>query len=245
VAYGDRGDLAARACRLARRDPTDTTGDVARANDFLNDALLSILDDTSLWDFLEAEGTFSTVAGTDTYTYATIGTTTLVPTNGVPGEIISIVDDSNSFVLRPLSWEALERAVRSTQYAQQPQGAPQAFAKWDSRIRLFPEPDAVYTLRWFGRQGVAMLVNDSDIPPIPLAWRYRTLAHYAAAQLLRMESGFIADYEASSYEAQVQQAIQQMKIARGSAKRPAEGVQTPGYGRQWGPVDATEFGWIV
>lgn len=229
--------MQARAARLARRDATDAT-DLARAADALNDALLSTLDDSSLWDFLEAEGTFPTVAGTDGYTYATIGTTTLVPTNGVPGEIISIVDDSNGGVLQPLSWEALERSVLSSQMSTQSQGQPEAWAKWGSRIRLFPEPNAVYTLRWFGRQGVPIMVNTSDVPPLPLAWRYRILVPLAAAQLLRMESGFAADSEAGAYEAQAQQAIQQMRMARGAAKPPNEGVIEPGYGRWWGAVDA-------
>lgn len=242
MAYGDYLDLATRACQLARRDPTDTTGDLAKAKSILNDVYLSVLDDTSLWDFLEAEGTFTTIAGTDGYTYAAIATTTLVPANGVPGEILSIADDSNAFVLQPLDWASLERAVHDTQYAGQSQGQPVYFAKFDSRIRLFPEPDAVYTLRWFGRQGVAIMANDTDVPVIPLAWRHRILSPLAAAQLLRMESGFSAGYEASGYEAQAQQALAQMRISRGSAKRPNEGVMSPGYGRRWGPVDATEWG---
>lgn len=236
--YGDYTDMQTRACRMARRDPTDAT-DLARAADALNDALLSLLDSGDLWDFLEAEGTFSTVAGTDSYTYATIGTTTLVPTNGAPGEILAITDDTNANTLTALGWEALEQAVQGTQYASQPQGQPQAFAKWDSRIRLYPEPDAVYTLRWFGRQGVGVMSAGTDVPPLPLAWRHRILTPFAAAQLLRMESGFSADYEASSLEQEAMQAVAAMRVARGSAKRPAMGVQAPTFGRNWPPVDAT------
>ena len=247
MAYGDFLDMKQRVCRMARRDPTDAT-DLARAADALNDALLSLLDTGDRWDFLEAEATFSTVAGTDTYTYSTIATTTLVPTNGTPGEIDSIGDDSNGFVLRPLDWESLERASPTSQLSTQPQGQPSAFAKWGAgsgaKIRLYPEPDAIYTLRWFGRQGIAVMAADADVPVVPLAWRHRILTSFAAAQLMRMESGFAADYAASSLEAQAQQAVAGVRHARGSAKRPNEGVMSPSYGRDWPAIDATETGWV-
>jgi hypothetical protein len=207
----------------------------------VNDAQLSLLDSGDLWDFLETEGSFSTVAGTDTYTYTTIGSTTLVPANGVPGEILSIMDDSVGGALTPLSWEALERAALSTQDPSQARGRPGYFAKWDSRIRLYPSPDAVYTMAWFGRQAVPLMTTGTDVPVLPLAWRHRILTPFAAAQLLRIESGYAAAYEASGLEAQSQQAVAAMRVARGSAKPPAMGVQSPGYGRMWPPIDAGGF----
>jgi hypothetical protein len=221
--------MAQRACRLARRDPTDTTGDVARAKDALNDAYLSVLDGGELWDFLEAEGTFTATSATDLYSYATISATV--------AEVLALIDDTSGNPLTPLSWEALERATSSTQFLATP-AAPQYWAKWDSRVRLYPQPDTNYTISWFGRLAVAALANDTDVPVIPLSYRHRILTPLAAAQLLRMESGFQADYAASSYEAQAQQAIAQMRVAHGSAKRPNEGVISPGYGRDWPPVDA-------
>jgi hypothetical protein len=213
--------------------------------DAVNDAQLSLLDDTSLWDFLETEGTFSTVAGTDTYTYTVIGSTTLVPTTGVPGEILGIENDTVGGPLVPLSWEALERAALSTQDPNQARGQPGYFAKWGAgagaKIRLYPNPDAVYTLRWFGRSGIPTMTTGTDVPVLPLAWRHRILTPYAAAHLLRIESGYAAAYEASGLEAQSQQAVAALKIARGSAKRPAMGVQSPGFGRHLPPIDAGGF----
>src|SRR3954451_21109566 len=114
--------MQARAARLARRDPTDAT-DLARAADAINDAYLSVLDEGSLWDFLEAEGTFSATSATDLYPYATISATV--------AEILSLIDDTSGNPLTPLSWEALERATNSTQYAATP-AAPQYWAKWNA-----------------------------------------------------------------------------------------------------------------
>lgn len=238
MASGDFTDLKQRACQLSRRNPADS-GDLARAAEAINEGLLSTLLDGTTWDVLQAQGTFTVTSAADTYTQATISATL--------DEVLVLVDDTSGNVLDPLDWESLESAARSTQDTE-PIGQPASWAKWGQGataiIRLFPKPDASYTLRWFGRITVAELVNAGDPNPIPLAWRHRLLVPYAAARLLRIESGYASAYEASGLEASYQQALQLFRIAHGSARFPIMGVQSPGFGRDLPPVDATEYGWV-
>ncbi len=93
MASGDYLDLAQNAVRSAQGDPSDTTGDLARGKATVNEAYLRICGDSYPYDFLETEGTWVTVAGSDTYTYASIATAMSISASAIR-EIQMIVNDT-------------------------------------------------------------------------------------------------------------------------------------------------------
>jgi hypothetical protein len=217
-------DLSQTACRRSRRDPTDLTGDLPRAQAAVQEAYLSTLDNSESWDFLQVEGQFTVSSAADTYTWSSIGSAMGI-TSGTIADILALANDTiDTPLLKPVSWDEMESIAASTQDAD-PTGCPVYWTKWgQSTIRLYPKPDQTYTLGAFVRINPAQLVNDSDVPLIPYAWRHRLLVPYAAANLLFEEGGFAAMYEAQTQRSLYQQELQQFLIAHGRARGPTLGL---------------------
>jgi hypothetical protein len=230
VASGDFLDLAERSARAAQFDPTDTTYDLARAKECVNEAYLSICHDGTDWDFLEKEGQWTTVAGSDVYTYASIATA-LGVTSASIREIVRMVNDTTGGVLTSFSWVQIEDGSFSTQESGEGQGTPTTWAKWGNagspEIRLYPTPDDVYTLGTFCRLTPSEMSGDTDTPLIPLAWRHRVIVPYAAALLLEQEGGSEAGADYERRMARYRENLQQMRVALAAAKAPTFNVVSP------------------
>jgi hypothetical protein len=148
-------------------------------------------------------------------------------------------------VLESFSWEQVEGGSYSTQEAGEGQGTPTAWSKWGNanaaEIRLYPNPDAVYSLGTFCLLTPSEMSLDADLPLIPHAWRHRIIVPYAAALLLEQEGGSEAGADYERRMARYREAVQQFRVAHASAKRPTFNVVSPdafqdlpGSGEQWG-----------
>ena len=169
MASGDFQDLYMKAMYGSRRDPNDTF-DTARAKEAVNEAYVNVSATGDPWDWLEKEGQFVVQAGQDVYTYDSIGSA--LSTNIAEIHTLTMDSGDGGWTLDSMSWPALERVSYSTQDDEQT-GEPIMFSKWDRRIRLFPSPDEAYTIGMFYRIQAQEMVNDSDVPLLPLAWRTR------------------------------------------------------------------------
>lgn len=231
MASGDFLDLSQHACRAAQLDPSDTTGDLAQAKAKVNEAYLSVCHDGTPWDFLEKEGQWTTTASSDTYTYSSIATAISL-SGATIREIVNMTNDTDGFYMEPAGdWRSLEVVSASTQETSEGTGSPITWTKWGSdgapEIRLYPNPDAVYTI------GIKCFVtpnemsNTTDTPLIPLAWRHRIIVPYAAAMLLEQEGGAEAGADFDRRMARFEANLRQMRIALGSAKQPTFQVTPP------------------
>lgn len=216
MASGDYLELAQRAARAARFDPSDTT-DLTRAKEAINQAYLSSVSGGEQFDFLEQEGQWTTVAGSDTYTYASIGTAITVS----GGRVIDmrITNDTDGYVLKGVpSWQDIETLSASTQDGDAT-GRPLYWTTWGAdRIRLYPKPDAAYTMGILARRVPSELSADGDTPLIPLEWRHEVLVSHAAANLLRQEGGGEAHNEATYYQREYESAWGRMRTAHAAAR---------------------------
>lgn len=229
MASGDFQDLYSKAIYGSRRDVSDSF-DVARAKEAINEAYTYVASTGDPWDWLEKEAQFTVQAGQDVYTYDAIASALATTID----EIHTLTMDSDSgggWVLDSMSWGALERISSSTQDDEQI-GEPLMFAKWSRRIRLFPAPDSAYTLGMFFRMQASEMVNDSDTPLLPLAWRTRLLVPYACARLLRQEGGSDAAVEADRYMVDFEKAFRAARDAMATAKSPTFRLEAPSW--RWG-----------
>jgi hypothetical protein len=64
------------------------------------------------------------------------------------------------------------------------QARPQEYAIWGGNLRLAPIPDAVYTIRHEYIKMEPYLVNDTDVPLMPVQF-HSAIAHLAAVYLLK------------------------------------------------------------
>jgi len=223
MASGDFQDLYTKAIYGSRRDPSDSF-DVARAKDAINEALLTVSFSGDPWNWLEKEGEFTLQAGSDVYTYDTIGTAL----GTTVAELFSFVMDTGNggYRLEAMTWDALEDAAYSTQDGEQ-QGEPIFWSDWDRRVRFFPNPDQSYVIGCFYRASQTELSANSDTPLMPLQWRTRLLVPYACMRLLRQEGGAEAAGEADRYMAEYQKAFNDCRTACATAKAPALRLDTP------------------
>lgn len=127
-----------------------------------------------------------------------------------------------------MSWSSLEGLSYSTQDGDS-NGRPAYWAKWGSRIRLYPTPDAVYTLGAFVRLVPTELSGDTDTPLIPLTYRHAVLVNGAAADLLRQEGGGEAHNEAMYFEREYDKAIINMRTAHATARKPTFRLKSPNW----------------
>lgn len=225
MASGDFQDLYTKAIYGSRRDTSDTF-DVARAKEAVNEALQAVSFTGDPWNWLEREGEFTLQVGSDTYSYATIGTAL----GTTVSEIMSLVMDSGDggYRLESMSWDALENVAYSTQ-DDESAGEPIFWSDWDSKIRVYPKPDEAYVLGCFYRAYQSELVNDSDTPLMPLEWRTRLLVPYACARLLRQEGGAEAASEADRYWGEYQKAFNDCRAACATIHAPAMRLASPAW----------------
>lgn len=230
MASGDFLDLGEQAARSAQLDPSDTTGDLAQALKKVNEAYLSVCHTGDPWDFLEQEGQFTTVASSDVYSYSSI-ITAMAVTGASIREITQLTIDTPSVggvFMRSMDWPALESLTISTQ-DDEGTGVPYQWAKWQSRVRLFPIPDAVYTIGVFCSLSPDEMVDNTDEPLIPLAWRHRILVPYAGALLLEQEGGNESGNQYERLMRRYQDAFASMRTALATAKRPTFNAVQPGF----------------
>jgi hypothetical protein len=227
LASGDFLELKERAARAARFDATDST-DLTRAGEAVNQAYLTACTrDGIQFDFLEQEGQWDCVADSDVYTYASIATAIGV-TGASIAEILWLTNDSDGSVLESRSWSDLEKGTFSTQ-DDDPTGEPFRWAKWGSRIRLSPSPDAAYRFGTFVKLKPAEMSADADEPLIPLEYRHPVIVSLATAILLRMEGGGEAHNEARAYQAEYDQAWMSMRTAHAGGRAPTFNLKSPGW----------------
>lgn len=203
---------------------------VSAAKAAVNEAYLTVCGDGTDWDFLEREGQWVTAPGADVYTYADI-----ITAMGVAGaaikEVTHLVDDTTGG--RPLpsmSWAQLESLARGTDYAQTQgvDGPPQAWARFDERVRLYPTPAGAYTIGTHIVLSPAALSADADTVLIPDAFATRVLVPYAASILLEQDGGPDALQAANRLLSRHDAGLRAMVISHGSAKRPTFNVMSPG-----------------
>lgn len=200
---------------------------VAKAG--INEAYQTICGDGTPWDFLEREGQWTTASGADTYTYASI-LSALSITGSTIREVIYLVDDTNGGrPIASMSWGQLEGLAGST-YQQGESGnggPPEAWAKWDSRLRLYPEPDGEYAIGAMLRLSPEAMTEDSDTVLLPDSFAARVLVPYAAAIVLEAEGGNDALTGANRLMQRHEIAARAMMVAHGSAKMPTFNVVAP------------------
>ena len=235
MASGDFTDLKEWSARTARFDVSNST-DMALAGQAVNDAYISTCADGSPWDFLQQEGSWITSSGSDVYTYATIASAMSITGASIAEIQMLAQDNPQGRPLESMGWEELENYSHSTQ--DDPTGEPIYWSKWASRIRLWPTPDAAYTLGTFVRLAPAEMSASGDVPLIPLSWRRRLLVPFAAAILLRTEGGLETAAEARGLMESYDRDFIAFRTAYATAKKPTFRVTSPG----WAAIDDNRSG---
>lgn len=131
-------------------------------NRFLGEGYDVIVYSEKRWPFYEAETSFSTVADTKDYTLATVGASV---TNGLR-EIAALRTNDHvvAYVGRDAGDVAFPLDVSTT-------GEPWHWSYWADTVRMYPTPDAVYTVTARGYQnptafgaGSSDSTEPSDLP---------------------------------------------------------------------------------
>lgn len=230
MASGDYLDLAQEACRRARRNPADLTGDLPAAQRAVNQAYLSTLDTAERFGFLEDEGQFTISSAADTYSWSSIATAMTIP-DATIAEVRALTNDTIDADLLNVSWEEMEELSFSTQ-DDDGTGLPVYWCRFgEDTIRFYPKPDQSYTIGALVILAPTAMVNDSDVPLIPYPWRHRLIVPYAAAMLLRQEGGIEARQEAQDEERLYRQEYQAFVIAHASARAPQGRLLSRGFAR--------------
>lgn len=189
--------------------------------------------DGNFFDFLEQEGQWATVAGTDTYSYSSIATAMGVSGASI-GEIETLTIDEEGYgaTLKSMDWTALERLSYATQ-DDDADGIPLYWSKWGqgstAKIRLYPKPGQVFEMGAIVRLRPQEMSADGDTPLIPLEFRHAVIVNYAAAVLLRQEGGGEAVNEAVFYHREYESAWQSMRTAHAAARKPTFMLRSPGW----------------
>jgi len=220
--------LYTAALRASQMSTSDTEA-VTVAKAAINEAYLSTCGDGTDWDFLQYEGQWTTQAGADTYTYASILSATGI-TGGTIKEVIYLIDDTNGGRrITSMSWGQLEGLAGSTDYQGNngTGGPPDAWAKWNTRLRLFPEPDAAYLIGTSLTLVPTELSDDADEVLLPDTFAMSVLVPYAASILLEAEGGSEALSAANRLLSRYESNYRKMVISHGSGKRPTFNVVAP------------------
>lgn len=213
---------------------------MTRAKEAVNQAYLASCAEALPFDFLEQEGQWSTTAGSEVYTYASIASGMSI-TGATIGEILYFVNDIDGPVLKSMSWLDLEKLSFSTQDGDG-NGEPFFWSKWASRIRLYPTPDAAYTIGALVRLVPSEMTNNTDTPLIPLQYRHELIVSHAAANLLRQEGGAEAHQEALYHQRIYDQAYIRMRTAHATARVPTFSLKGTGWDND--PSTGTAAPWL-
>jgi hypothetical protein len=217
---------------MAQYDPSDTTGDLVRAKAVINEANMRTYVSGDPWDWLQREGQWTTVAGSDVYTYASIATA-MGFTGSTIREIHAMTQDApDGTFLGSRSWEQLEFETQSVKDSGESVGMPYLWSKWGGnpgRVRLYPSPDAVYTLGAFVLLKQDRMTSDSDLPLMPADWAEAVLVPYAAARLLEQEGGPEAMNQADRLHARYREEFLAMRTACATFRKPTGNITTPGW----------------
>lgn len=211
--YNTYLDFAEEACRLAQMD-TSLSADVTQAKAYVNEAYLRVCAGPDEWDFLRQDGQITLTAGSDVYTHAAIATALSVT---YIDRILHIVNDTTGYgPLASMDWDALEEYAYSTQDSD-PRGEPMSWAQWNTRIRLYPNPNRAYVMGVLVRLRPAAMSSDTEEPLLPAAHRRPVLVNYAAAKLLQIQGGGEALNNAREFMADHERAVREMRAAHASA----------------------------
>jgi len=129
----------------------DVTDDVIRG--LVNDAYIEIAEK---FRFHTARRIcrFDTIIGTTDYD---------LPTDAV--ELMRVRDNTSEKLLRPLPDNMLAALTGTAT-----QGKPLYFHRYKNYVHLHPIPDAVVQIEIFYKVNMGLLVADSDVPLLPVAW---------------------------------------------------------------------------
>lgn len=204
---------------------------LAQAKAKINEGYLSVCHDGNPWDFLEKEGQWTTVSGSDKYTFSSIATAMSISGASIR-EIAAMTNDTDGYPLRSYTWEQMEMSAYSTQESSEATGTPDSWSPWGSQaaptIRLYPTPNAVYTIGAFVHLTPDELTSDTATPLIPLAWRHRLMVPYAAAMLLEQEGGNESFAAVDRLMNRYERAHRDMRTALATARRPTFNLVRPG-----------------
>lgn len=156
----NRGELRT-AIRLRTGMLTDDQmGTDTNLNSLITDAINYLTIEAGAgWPWQVYYGSFPTVAGTESYSFATIdGSNTLLRI----ATLIMDIDGGTELKLMQQGASDLR-----TYIARSPQGTPLSWAVDGSLVLLRPIPSAVWTIRFKGYKAEPVLANDSASPLMP------------------------------------------------------------------------------
>lgn len=163
----------------------------ARLKKFINWAQQDITSRKD-WSFLQEERTFNTVAATESYSLA----------SGC-SKIIDITDETSDTYLPEYSMRVFDKQNPSVGSSET--GKPQYFmptgtdGSGNITIRLFPIPDAVYTINYNYYKNAGDLSNAADLSIIPVKY-HQLLVDYALSREYEHRRSSMANYYVSRYE---------------------------------------------
>lgn len=121
--------------------------------------------------------TFSTVDGTDSYDF---GTGEEITTEFYTMDAVYVLETPQQHQLSPIDYRALELLIDSTGPTE---GRPRRYAYINRALRLYPVPDAVYTMRVVGHIKAAEPATDDTANNVWFTEAYE-LIHCRAKALL-------------------------------------------------------------
>lgn len=215
--------------------------EVAAAKAAVNEAHMLVCGDGTSWDFTEREGQWTTQSGSDTYTLAGLATALSI-TGASIREVVYLTDDTTGGrPLRSMSWSQLEELAATSQ-SDTRTGAPCVWARWGDRLRLWPTPDAVYSIGSLVYLAADALSGDSDEVLIPDSFAMAVVVPYAAAVLLEQDGGNDALSAANLLRSRHDDALRRMRTAHGSARQPTFNVVSPG---AFADIDEDDLLWVA
>jgi len=170
----------------------DQMGTDTNLNSLITDAINYLtIEAPAGWPWQVYYGSFDTVAGTETYTFATIdATNTLLRI----ATLIMDIDGGHEVELSQQGPSDLR-----TYMARTPQGSPECWAVDGATVLLRPVPSAVYTIRFKGYKAEPTLSGDSASPLMPSVFHnaiveqaaylwYRRVGNMDAASIAKAET---------------------------------------------------------
>lgn len=154
----------------------DLTTDIASA---VSDAIAEY--QTSRFAFNQAQATFDTVAGTEYYDSATI------PTDIAQIDNVRLTGNGLTAPLQSANFAWMEAISTNTSI----RGRPGWFAWYAEKIRLYPIPDAVYTVTISYHQKIAAPANDAASNE----WTTEANELIRLSAMRRLMRGKLRDYE--------------------------------------------------